>query len=141
MFVSVIFGIACGEFTAPVNRKAHRLKLRAHDVNIFMGPFARMLTALNRCVFSRKSKGIPAHRVHDIIALRPFIARDHIAQRIIADMAYVDATRGIREHFKDVIFFAFVVFGDFERFAFRPFFLPFGFGLPDIIALCHLCLS
>ena len=55
-------------------------------------------------IFGGHTKGIPAHRVQNIKALRAFPAGDDIAHHIVTRMAHVDVARRIGEHLEDIIF-------------------------------------
>ena len=78
------------------------LQLLAHRPDIGPGPFARMDLALHRRILGRHAERVPAHRVEHFVALHPPVAGDDVAHRVIADMAHVDAPRGIGEHLEHV---------------------------------------
>jgi hypothetical protein len=60
-------------------------------------------------VLGRQAEGVPAHRVQHVEALGALVARDHVAHRIVADMAHMDAPRRIGEHLEHVVFRARIV--------------------------------
>ena len=128
LLVLVIGRIAGREFARPVERQAHRLELRAHRVDVRVGPGRRMGLVLDRGVFGRHAERVPSHRVHDIEAARALVAGDHVAHRIIAHMPHVDAPRRIGEHFQDIVFRAVRLARALKDLPFRPDFLPAGFG-------------
>ena len=104
LFVAVIIGVAGGDFTGPVNRQAHHLELAPHGVDIGVGPFGGMDFLFHRRVFRRHAKRVPAHRVQHVEAARALVARDHVAHRVVADVAHVNPARRIGKHFQHVIF-------------------------------------
>ena len=72
--------------------------------------------------------------MQNAIARRSFLPRDHVAHRIVAHMAHVDAARWVREHLKHIVFF----FGSIalckKDARFFPGFLPFSFGCGGFVA-------
>jgi hypothetical protein len=62
--------------------------------------------------------------MQNIKAQRTLEARNHIAHRIIAHVAHVNATRRIGEHLQDIIFGARMIFDSFETVGTRPGLLP-----------------
>ena len=60
---------------------------------------------------------------------RQLIAGHHIAHRVIAHMAHMDAAGGIGEHFQNVILWTICAGYGLEGFTFGPSGLPFGFYL------------
>ena len=83
----------------------------------------------DRRVFRRQAEGVPPDRMQDVFALHPVVARDHIAQRIVAYMAHVQVTGGVRKHLEAVIARAFIRsrVGGREGFTLHPLRLPLGF--------------
>ena len=68
-----------------------------------------------------------------VVALGAHVARDHVAQGVVADMADVDAPGRIGEHLQHVVFFArVVVFGGEDRLP-RPTGLPARFGVTGVV--------
>ena len=104
LLLVIIFGIAGGELARPIERKPDALQLRAHDLDILVGPFARVDALLHGRVLGGQAERVPAERVQHAEALGPLVARDRIAHHIIADMAHMDAPRRIGKHLKHVVF-------------------------------------
>jgi len=102
LFLPIIFGVAGRQFAAPVEGKAQRLQLAAHRRDIGSRPFTRMDLLFHRCIFRRHAECVPAHRVQHFKALHPPEPGEHVPHRIVADMAHVDAARGIGKHFQDI---------------------------------------
>ncbi len=86
-------------------------------------------------VLGRHAEGVPAHRMQHVKSARALVAGNHVAHRIIADMAHVDAAGRIGKHFQHVIFFARILVSRPENFFFLPNPLPFGFCYAGVIAL------
>ena len=102
LLLAVIIGLAGGEFAAPVEREADPLELGAHRRDVGPGPVAGMDLLLHRGIFGGHAERVPAHRVEHFIALHPPVPGEHVAHRVVADMAHMDAPRRIGEHLEDV---------------------------------------
>ena len=129
LLLAIVFGITGGKFAGPINRQAQRLHLAAHVVDVAVGPILWVSANGHRSVFGRHPECIPTHRVQHIVPCRDLIAGDHIAHGVIADVAHVDAPRGIREHLKHIILRLVSGADRLEHFVFFPGLLPAGFDL------------
>src|SRR4051812_48718011 len=69
-----------------------------------------------------------------VVALRPHIARDHVAQRVIPHMPDMDAPGWIGEHLQHVVFFAGVGVLGGEDAARVPLGLPALLGFTGVVA-------
>ena len=78
LFPAVIVEVACCQFAVPVVGKTKFFDLITHIGNIFIRPGCRVALVLNGRVFSRHTKGVPPHRMHDIETLHPFETTDNI---------------------------------------------------------------
>ena len=135
LLVPIISRLAGGDFAAPIVAEAHGLQLLAHGGDVFARPLGRMHATLDGGVFGRQAEGVPAHRMQHVEALGPLVARDHVAQRVVADVAHVDPSRRIGEHLQHVVFRPRSrVIGD-EAAAFVPQTLPLGLGLAHVITV------
>ena len=68
-------------------------------------------------------------------ALRALVARDHVAHRVVAHMAHMDAARRIGKHLEHVVFRPRADRSRArETAALVPEALPLGFGFPEIVA-------
>ena len=103
LLVLVVAGVAGRDLALPVEAEAHALQLAAHRRDVVVGPFRGVDAVLARGVLRRQAKGVPAHRVHDLEAARALVAGDHVAQRVVAHMAHVDAPRRVGEHLEHVV--------------------------------------
>ena len=134
----VVARIAGGDLAAPVQRQAHGLELALHRLDVGIGPVARIDLVVARGVFGRQAEGVPAHRMQHVAAHGAAEARHHVAHRIVAHMAHMDAARRIREHLQHVIFRARIIVRDREKLSLVPGFLPAGFGRARIVSFgCH----
>src|SRR5437762_7862197 len=62
-----------------------------------------MLTRLDRILFRRQAECVPAHRMKDVAAAHPFVARDNVRRGATFGVPDVQArAAGIREHVEDV---------------------------------------
>ena len=134
LLVLVIGRIAGRDLAAPVERQAHRLELRLHGGDVFVGPNLRMDLALHGGVFGRHAEGVPAHRMQHRMAHGALHPRHHVAHRVVAHVAHMDAPGRIREHLEHVVFLADVVVLRGEDAAFVPDFLPAGLRLGGVVA-------
>ena len=100
--MAVIFGIAGRQLAAPVEREAEPLQLRLHVGDVGAGPAAGMDALLHRRVLRGHAEGVPAHRMEHFITLHPLVAREHVAHRVVAHVADMDAPRGIGEHLEHI---------------------------------------
>ena len=73
--MAIIFGLACREFTCPVDCKAKPFQLRFHVGDVAAGPAARVDILFHRRVFGRHAKGVPTHRVQHLMTGHPLVAR------------------------------------------------------------------
>ena len=100
---TVVVGQAGGDFGLPVITQPQPAHLAAHVVDVFERPLAGRGVVLERRVFSRQSKGIPAHGMEHVVALHPHVASQGIANGVVAHVAHVQLAGGIRQHFQHVI--------------------------------------
>ena len=104
LFMLVIFRLAGGDLAAPVIGQAHALQLLAHGSDVFACPFRRMHPVLEGGVLSRQPEGIPAHRMQHVEAGRLLVARDDVADGVVADMSHMNPARRVGKHLQHVIF-------------------------------------
>ena len=141
LFLPVIIRLARRDLAAPVEREAEALQLRLHRRDVRAGPAAGMDLLLHRRIFGGHAERVPAHRVEHVMPLHPPEAGQHVAHRIIADMADVDAPRGIGEHLQHIAFRRALAHAGLEGLLVVPHGLPAGIGLRGVEAsLAHSCL-
>ena len=104
LLVPVVRRIAGRDLARPVEREPHALQLRPHRRDVLVGPFAGRGALLARRVLRRQAEGVPSHRVQHVEAASALVARHHVAHRVVAHVAHVDAPRGIGKHLQHVVF-------------------------------------
>ena len=102
LFVLVIGRIAGREFARPVVAEAKFFELHTHLRDIFVSPFFRMALTFNRSIFRRHAERIPTHRMQNRFAAHAKVAREYIAERVVANVAHVNAPRRIRQHLEEI---------------------------------------
>ena len=135
LLMLVVRRIAGREFARPVERQPHRLELRLHGGDVFVGPVFRMHLVLHGGVFRRQAEGVPSHRMQHRKTHRAFVARDHVAHRVVAHVPHMDAPGRIREHLQHVIFRARVGIRGGENALLVPHLAPAGLGLAAVVTL------
>ena len=137
---AVIFGLAGGDFAAPVVTEAKAAKRFLKLGDVVVGPNARMRVVLDGGVFGGQAEGVPAHGMEDVEAAHALDAGDDVADRVIAHVAHVHRAGGIRKHFEDVVLWLCGIGFRLEHARFRPALLPLGFDLLWVIVR-HASLS
>jgi hypothetical protein len=134
----IVVDVAGGEFARPVDRQAHQLELFAHRVDVVIGPLAGMDLVLHGRVLGGHAESVPAHRMQDVVAERALMTGDHVAHRVVARMADMDAPGRIGEHLEHVVFRPRVRIVGLEELRLRPGLLPLRFSFAGIVTFgCH----
>ena len=106
-----------------------------HRGNVLQRPLARRHLVGDRGVFGGQSESIPAHGVQHVEAAHPLIARERVADRIVADVADVERAAGVGQHLQDVEFrLGGVLFGLVEI-GVLPTLVPLQFDLDMVVGL------
>ncbi|CAB4584323.1 unannotated protein [freshwater metagenome] len=105
----VILGVGGMQHPRPVERGRVTLHRGALLSDVLVGPLSRVHAPLDGRVFGGKSKGIPPDGVQNLIAAKPPISREDVAERIDLGVTHVQVARRIREHVQDVLVRARVV--------------------------------
>ena len=134
LLVAIVVGVAGGDLARPVEGQPHGLQLPAHGGDVVIGPFGRMDLLLHGRVLGRQAEGVPAHGMEHVEAPGALEAGDHVAQRVVAHMAHVDAARGIGEHLEDVVLGPRRIGPGGKAAALGPGGLPLAFGFVEIVA-------
>ncbi len=134
LLLAIIFRVAGCEHPAPVQPEAKRLHLGDHRVDIVVGPGFRVAPACHRGVFSGHPEGVKPHRVQHVMARRHLVARHHVAHRVVAHVADMDAARGVWKHFEHVVFGLRGIAPGLEGAGLVPGFLPFRLDHARIVA-------
>ena len=134
LLVAIVRRVAGRDLARPVERQAHGLKLRAHLGDVGVGPRGGMHALGHRGVLRRQAERIPAHRMQHGKALRALVARDHVADRVVAHVAHVNPAGRIGEHLEHVVFGPGRIVRRLEGAPVLPDALPLGFGVVERVA-------
>ena len=99
---AVIRRVAGGELALPVVAEAEAAKLAPHVPDVPGRPVCRVRAPFEGRVLRRQPESVPADGMHHGEAAAPVEAGHHIPDRVIPDMAHVDAARGIGQHLEAV---------------------------------------
>ncbi len=92
-----------------------------------------MQTTLDGGLLGGQAESVPTERVQDVFAQHPLIARDGIADDVVAEVSHVDVARGIGEHYEEIVFLLRHV-GSMEDLLLVPAFLPLGFDGGKVVS-------
>ena len=138
----VIIFLAGGNLAIPIVGQTESLQLTSHVSDVFQSPFFRRNIVFDSSVFSRHTKGVPAHRMQNVEALHSAETCDYVADGIVTNMAHVQVAGRIGEHFQNVGFRLILIHLYFKGFVFFPVFLPFSFNIMgSILFLNHFITS
>ena len=101
---AIIFGFAGGDLAIPVIAEGHAAMLPLHLGDVRLRPLVRIAIVVDGGVFRGKAERVPAHGVQNVVASHPFVTRQRVADRVVADVADVQAAAWIGQHFKHIIF-------------------------------------
>ncbi len=134
---AVVLGQAGGELLRPVVGKAQALHLRLHAGDVVQRPLPRRSLVLDGRIFGGQSERVPPHGMKHVVALHPHVARQGIADGVVAHVSHVQRARGIRQHFENVILLARGGrgFGAIEVGILRPALRPLLLDCPWVIAV------
>ena len=135
---AIVLGVARHNGAVPIVGKAHALEAGLLGFDVGIRPFGRMAMVLDGSIFCRQAEGVPTHGMQNVEALHAIVASNNVANRIVAGVAHVNVTRGIREHFQDVLLGTPVFFMHLVDAAFFPSRLPTRLDLEGIVFL-HVC--
>ena len=100
---AVVRGIAGGQLAVPVVGEAEPAQLRPHARDVVLGPARRMAPVLDGRILRREAERVPPDRMEHPEARHPALARDHVADRVVAHVPHVDVPRRVREHLEHVV--------------------------------------
>src|SRR5262249_30307249 len=128
---------AASDFPRPVIAQAQPLELALHVGNRVIRELIRRRALLDSGILSRLAKCIPAERMQDIEATHALVPGQGIADRIIAQVAYVSLPGSVSEHLQAIEFGTRCVDLDVKGLFFRPAALPSGLDFAREIFLFH----
>ena len=132
---AVVRRIAGGELPVPVVGDAHAPELRAHVLDVLVGPHRRMDAVVDGGVLGGQPEGIPAHRVQYVEAPHPLEPGEQIPDGIHPNMPHVDAAGGIREHLEAVVLRTAGLLRHLELLGVLPDRLPLGLDLAKRVSV------
>ena len=94
----IVFRLARGHFTGPVDSQSHRGHLAFHVGDIGVGPFSWRNAVSHGSVFGRHAKRIPAHGHQDIVAVHAQVAIHDIVDGVVAHVSHVQASGRVWQH-------------------------------------------
>ena len=109
---AVVLGIGGGELTGPVERRAHRLELAGHVLDVGVGPLLGMRLVVDRRVLGGQTEGVEAQGKEDVLALHPLPTGGNVGRRHGEPVADVQVAAGVGQHREEVIRLARVVVVD-----------------------------
>ena len=123
---AVVVLTAGDDLAVPVVGKPQRTLLFLHVRDVRVRPLRRVHLVLDRCILGGHAEGVKPHRMQDVVPLHRAEARNHIADRVVADMPHVKFSRRIRKHLKRIVL-------RFRRIHLR---VAAVLRLPDLLPLC-----
>ncbi len=134
---AVVVGEAGGDFAGPVEAHAQAAELALHAGDVGEGPLAGRRVVLERGVFGGQAEGIPAHGVKHVVAAHPHVAREGVADSVVADVAHVKLAARIGQHLEHVVLGLAAVDGvsRVQRGIRGPALLPFRLDHRGVVAL------
>ena len=133
----VVVGQAGVDLAAPVVADAHALELGPHVGDVVEGPGLRVRAVLDGRVLGRHAEGVPADGMEDARAGHALLPGDDVADRIVADVAHVDAAGRVGVHFQAIELGTGRVLAGFEGPLVLPGLLPFGLDRGEVVGLGH----
>ena len=103
---AVIFGLAGGNFAAPVVAEAEAAQSALEFGDVVVGPDAGMRVVLDGGVFCGETESVPSHGMDDVEAAHALDAGDDVADGVIAHVAHVHGAGRVGQHFQRVILWA-----------------------------------
>ena len=99
----VVLGQASRNFTRPVVSESEAVHLRLHRGNVLKRPLPRRRVVLDRRILGGQSERIPSHGMQHVVAVHPHVARQSVADRVIADVSHVQRARRVGKHLQHVV--------------------------------------
>ena len=117
---AIIFRAAGSHFARPVDAQPETLQLLAHVIDVVVSPRGGRHIIGHCGIFCGQAERIPAHRLHHIKTFHAVIARQHIADGIVAHVPHMQLAGRIRKHRQTVIFWLVGLFVGNKRLAAIP---------------------
>ena len=92
-----------------------------------------MAVALDGRVLGRQAERVPTHGMQHVEAAHLVVARDDVADGVVAHVSHVDVARGVREHLEHVLLRLRGILGHLVQVGIVPLLLPAGFDLVRVV--------
>ena len=99
----VVLGVAGVEGAVVVIREAHALHGLDGLGDVLVRPDARLGVVLDGGVLGGQAEGVEAHGVQHVVAAHAGLTSHGVADGVVAGVAHVEVTRGVREHLQHVL--------------------------------------
>ena len=129
----VVLGVGGVQPTAPVDAQRVAVEGARLGVDVRVRPLGRVRVALDGGVLRRQPERVPAHRVHDVVALQPPEPRHDVAHDERLGVTHVQVAGGVREHVEHVAALAAAIVERPERVVGLPERLPLVLRGDDVV--------
>ena len=133
----VVARVTRGHLTRPVNGQPDGLHLLLHVGDVFVSPLGRRHPVFERRVFCGQTKSVPAHGHQNVVAFHAQMAREHVVDGVVANVAHVQLAAGVRQHRAGIKLFLGRVFGDAIGIALAPSGLQGALDLGVVVFFLH----
>ena len=99
---AVVARLVRAELAPPVDRDPPGAELAAELRDRAFGRTRRVLAGLDRVVLGRQAEGVVAHRVQHLHAVAAPVVGEHVAHRVVLEVAHVGLAGGVRQHLEHV---------------------------------------
>ena len=130
----VVAGVARAHLAVPVERETDLVQLLAVAGDVLLGRHGRVLARLDGVLLGGQAEGVVSHRVQDVEALEPLVARVDVRGDVAQRVPDVQArSRRIGEHVQHIEFGPRGVRFHLVGLVRPPAALPFGLDLLEIV--------
>ncbi|MPM59035.1 hypothetical protein SDC9_105873 [bioreactor metagenome] len=99
---AVVLDVGGVQSPAPVDTQAVALEGAGLGLDVLVRPLGGVGVALDGGVLGGQAEGVPADRVHDVVAAQLPVAGDNVTHHEGLGVAHVQVTRRVGEHVEDV---------------------------------------
>ena len=93
---AVVVGQTRRNLGLPIIGEAEPLHLPLHIGDVIQRPFTRRGVVLERSILSGQAEGVPPHWMKYVVAFHPHVARERVADGVIAHVSHMQRARRIR---------------------------------------------
>ena len=132
---AIVFGLAGGDFAIPIVAEGEAAMRLLHRGDVCERPLARRPLVRDGGVFGGQPERVPAHGMQHVEAAHPLVARERVADRVVADVADVQRAARVGQHLQHVeLRLGGVLFGLVEV-GVLPALVPLQFDLVMVVGL------